>query len=282
MNDSHPPSDGRPVIVTGAAGRVASRLLPLLMPKHEVWPTDIMDAETPNWTVRKIDLTDREQVISGFAGAGAIVHCAIARYPTNDPCQRSEAEVADYHERMLNVNIRGTYHVFEAARVHTIPRVVYISSLTVAMGDATEKGMRPSRPPKPVDLYACTKLFGENLAEVYHHKYGIDTIILRLGQPYPMGLHSEKQWESDWQSSSLFVTFPDVARAIDAALSARHVRFGKYNIVSKNETPRVDSSSGLEIGFEPIEHWQAASNRDEREEALSYAGHTSSASVCVL
>src|SRR5690606_17899340 len=134
--------------------------------------------------VHAVDIMNFEQVLEAFAGSRAIVHSAIANY-ANRRENAPEEDKAEYRQRIQKVNIEGTYNVYEAARVLKIPKVVYISRLTVAFGrGGNQSDCSPSRPPAPYNFYACSKLFGEQTAEVYQATYGIQAHVLRLGHPY--------------------------------------------------------------------------------------------------
>jgi uronate dehydrogenase len=248
LSISQPP---KVVAVTGSAGRIGRHLCSLLGRNYEIRPLDIQGA------AHSVDLTDREATIRELRGADAIVHSAIASSRNFGTEPLSEEQNIAFQYRMLDVNVKGTYHVFEAARILGIPRVVYLSSLTVALGAEDAHGMEPDKAPCPTNFYAATKLFGEHLAAVYHRQHGIDVIILRLGQPFPLGIPIEEEWKKDWKSYSLFLTQGDIARAVEAALTTG-VRHGIYNVVSRHEPPRVDVSAGKEIGFVPADEWRAA------------------------
>ena len=249
------------VVITGASGNVAKNIIPLLRDKYSLLLSDIRKVDGSSDEFVQFDLMDLQDVVRAFAGVDAIVHTAIARYRMREDTPETAEERLDYHRRMLEVNIKGTYNVFEAARILKIRRVIYLSSLTVSLGDDPAYKMATDRPPHPLDVYACTKLFGENLGCVFHREHNLEVICLRLGQPYPLKLYRESEWEKDPRASRTFVTFGDLAHAVDAALSAENVGFGVYNVVSLNEDPTVDTDSGREIGFQPRQRWQ-----DYREE----------------
>lgn len=244
------------VLITGAAGRVGRNLSRLLeeQKRYRLRLTDIAEGTIDGRPVEKLDLMDFEKVIQNVQAVDAIVHCAIASYPST-ATDANEVTLRDYHNRMLEVNIKGTYHLYEAARINRIPRVVYISSLTVALGHGCNSDLREDLSPKPENLYACTKLFGENLAEFFSRTHAISSVVLRLGQPFPLGLPHEKSWKNDPHARAHFATHGDIMHAVDCALQATQVRFGIYNVVSLNDCNRVSCSHGREIGFQPREHW---------------------------
>ncbi len=87
----------------------------------------------------------------------------------------------------IAVNIMGTAHVLECARVHRLRRVVVASSTTVtytgfATHDATpiEEDL-PLRlvSDRPASIYAACKLAGEQLAHLYHDLHDVDVVSLR-------------------------------------------------------------------------------------------------------
>jgi UDP-glucose 4-epimerase len=86
-------------------------------------------------------------------------------------------------KEVLDVNIKGTENVFEAALSSSCKKVVNISSSEV-YGVPVELPEREGSP-KNVELpYAISKLLGEKYAEIYYEKYGLRTTSLRLFNVY--------------------------------------------------------------------------------------------------
>ncbi len=257
MNPDIPPlsTPDLPVALTGASGRVGSRILPILSEIHTIKGLDLQSGCIAGTKIHPVDLLDLEATIEALQGTRAIIHSAIASYSQQVNEGIDHSILKDYNRRMLDVNIKGTYHVFEAARLIGIPRVIYISSLTVVMGDLSRRcDLDEQLPPDPRNVYACTKLFGEQIARLYQRMYGIETFCLRLGQPYPLGLPQEKQWMEDAYMKGTFVSLSDVARAIDCALRANPEQWGIYNIVSRNAEGVISHTAAREIGFEPKDY----------------------------
>jgi nucleoside-diphosphate-sugar epimerase len=103
-------------------------------------------------------------------------------------------------ERVLNDNIVGVYHIFEASLLAGVKRVIYASTNQVVFGfradepykslfagrfdDSALEQLRPidhSQPTPPLNYYACSKVFGEALAHMYVHTHGLSCICLRIG-----------------------------------------------------------------------------------------------------
>ena len=87
----------------------------------------------------------------------------------------------------IAVNIMGTAHVLECARLLGVRRVVLASSTTVTYTGFASHGPAPIEEDmpmrlisdRPASIYAACKLYGENLAHLYHDLYGVDTVSLR-------------------------------------------------------------------------------------------------------
>lgn len=189
------------VLVTGAYGLIGNLVYARLVAQPERYtafgmvrrqkPSDRADklsfTPIPSDNLRIADLTDFDAVQKAVAGMDVVVHLA------------ADADGRSW-ESVLNNNIIGTRHVFEAARLAGVRRVIYASSNQVVFGywaDEAHHALR-SRPPeqidpqsfpridhtqptRPMNDYACSKVFGEALAHMYAYKHGLSCICLRIG-----------------------------------------------------------------------------------------------------
>lgn len=91
--------------------------------------------------------------------------------------------IQDPHEYTTS-NILGTVNIFEIARVHNVPHVVYASSSSV-YGNCGEGPFKESLDiNKPISPYAMTKCACELIAYTYHYLHGISTTGLRFFTVY--------------------------------------------------------------------------------------------------
>jgi len=77
-------------------------------------------------------------------------------------------------------NVVGTINVLEAARLHGIRRVVYVSTFGAYDRSKIKEG--PIREDHPIgghNLYTTTKVCSEHLVHAYTHLYNLDTVIIR-------------------------------------------------------------------------------------------------------
>jgi len=240
--------ESRPrVLLTGARGNIGSRVIPILEKTMDLRLTDLVPTdEDPRYVAG--DLTDFSQVYQLMEGVDAVVHLAMAPMRSREP---SPGTADPSEELAITVNVGGTYHVLEAARQRGIQRVVYASSLTIHLGNKHRPLYDSQTPVEPINFYACTKLFGEQLARVYWRKHGLSTICLRIGQPFPIGnAEFDTLWRDNRRARSNFVEISDVARGLACGVTTG-VPFGVFNLVSASDNPRFDLSETHRIGYVP-------------------------------
>lgn len=163
------------VLVTGAAGLLGRFVVnDLLKAGYEVRGFDRRTGSSDiEWHVG--DVTDAVAVDKAIAGMDAVLHiAAIPNIWSGDG------------STIMNVNIQGTFNVFEAAEREGINRVVFCSSDSVAGYTVREGKMLPPRyapldtahPLQATDPYAVSKVLGEDLARSYALR-GMSVIALR-------------------------------------------------------------------------------------------------------
>ena len=187
--------------------------------------------------LRIADLTDLAAVQRAVAGMDMVVHLAA------DPSGRE-------WDSVLNNNIIGAYHVFEAARAAGVQRIVFASTNQVVFGYRSDEpyqslfrgdfssislpDYRPidhTQPVRPLSYYSCSKVFGEALAHMYASVYNLSVICLRIGWVLS---------DDSMRSRILYCSQRDIVQlvrcCIDAPLSLRYdIFFGQsdnqYNLV---------------------------------------------------
>jgi nucleoside-diphosphate-sugar epimerase len=102
----------------------------------------------------------------------------------------------------MRVNVDGTFHVLEAARLFGVERVVFASTYGTfggdggsVLGDATLQ--------RPTLLYGCQKLFGEGLGRWYRRRYGLDFRALRYPQVVAAGIRTTWHWAPEMIEDAL-------------------------------------------------------------------------------
>jgi uronate dehydrogenase len=224
----------RTILLTGAAGIVGT-LMRGLLPSYG-YELRLLDAvpieDEPEAIVA--DLADREALREAVRGVDAVIHLAGISLEAS-------------FEAILSANIQGTYHLYEAVREEGVGRVVFASS-NHAVGYT--RWPAPGDPPVPVDVphrpdtfYGLSKCFGEDLAQLYWDKHGIETVSVRIGSCFPEP--TSVRMLSIWMSPA------DGARLFHAALTAPDVGHSIVYGSSANTRQVWDLTSARALGYEP-------------------------------
>lgn len=159
----------------------------------------------------------------------------------------------DFPRTAFEVNIAGTFNVFEACVKHKIKKLIWSSSASV-YGDAVELPMTESHPFNNKNFYGATKIAGEAMAAAFNDRYGLQIIGLRYMNVYgphqdqtaaytgvvPIMLNKIEANESptingDGSQAYDFIYVEDVAICNVQALKS-DVEFGMYNVGTEVQT----------------------------------------------
>ncbi len=215
--------------------------------------------EIPEDRLCVADLADWNAVRRATAGMDVVIHMAA------DPSGQGG------WESVRDNNIVGTYHVFEASRLAGVKRVISASTIQVIFGyraaepyrsilgahyeNLDPAAIRPithEQPVRPLNLYACSKVWGEALAHMYSQSHGISCICLRIGwvvaEDRPRNAWAMSQWCSQRDIAQL------VLRCIAAPES---IRFDVFFGVSISPYPLADIEHARQVlGYEPQDRAQ--------------------------
>ena len=247
------------VAFVGASGRVGRQVAPFLRDEFELTlfglRAETLELDGRNHAIGALDITDFAACAAALGGFDGIVNCAI-----NDPTQHrgcGPEALQRYHEGCIAVNALGAYNLYQAATQHGARDFTFISSLTAQMGLPAHQRIGVDSAVRPVNLYACTKLFGEQVGQLYASRDELRVKCLRLGQPYRTYGPFDERWPyAPPRTRGVMVAAEDIARAIKAALTAPHIGYGAYPIVSHSDDEWIDPDAAREIGYQPIYDFQ--------------------------
>lgn len=221
------------LLLTGAAGNLGRELRPRLRKYCDVLRLSHRKEFGPAGPGEEIvlaELSDKAQVRALLEGVDAVVH--MGGVSTEQPW-----------DQILAGNIVGMANLYEAARKHKVRRIVFASSNHVTGFYRQDQVVSPKDPVRPDGFYGLSKAFGENLAQMYWDRHGIETVSLRIGSSFPEP--KDRRMLATWMS------FDDTERLVMAALTAPIVGHSIIYGMSDNATVFWDNTPARHIGYRP-------------------------------
>jgi uronate dehydrogenase len=258
------------VLVTGATGEVARGVLPLL--EHD-FDLRLLALDPPGDDPRRVqaDLLDWDALTRAMNGVEAVLHLAVAS--GHGGAYEDDA----FNDLRFDVNVKGTYHVFETALRARVRRVVHVSSLMVVWGHGLllrdDRALVPGdAEPRPVGTYALTKLLAEEVARQYALQQGMKVTVrapsgqvlgVRRGEPVkhplevvtlriaaPLDVHDPELRRQPVRPQQ--VPFPDLAEALRLALTVPLHRYEVVTIVGDSSRRLWDLGPARRVlGYRP-------------------------------
>jgi NAD+ dependent glucose-6-phosphate dehydrogenase len=246
------------VLVTGANGLIGNLLYAHLLAQPERFDpyamvrsldpgkrSTLLESYQPlaPERARLADLTDFDSVQRAVEGMDVVVHLAA------DPDGRSG------WDSVLQNNVTGTYHIYEASRLAGVKRVVFASTNQTVFGyrdvepyKALMEGRYADVPPdyqpvthlmpaRPLNYYASSKVYGEALGHMYAYAHDLSVLCIRIGWVTPdnrVSDHPRMSGRVLWCSHRDIIQIHELC--ITAPLSLRYDLFfgqsdNRYNLV---------------------------------------------------
>ena len=229
------------VLVTGSAGAVGQAVCRELQDRgHTVRGLDRVP--TPGLDYFAVgDIEDSQQTREACRGTDAIVH--LAAVPDDAP-----------FSTLVGPNVTGLYNLMSAAQELRVPRVVLASTMQLAWGG--QDSDRPARveEARPANHYALTKLWAEQMGEMYARCYGMSVVALRLAwmvrNPYEAGKMRRMN------HAGVYLSRRDAGRAFACAVEAPGIRFAVVYVAGPDGAAQFDLEPARRLlGFEPQDRW---------------------------
>jgi uronate dehydrogenase len=221
------------LLLTGAGGGLGTMLRGRIKP----W-TDIVRASDvreiapagPGEEVVQCDLADRGAVHDLLDGVDAVLHFG-------------GISVEDTFENIMQANILGLHHLYEAVHKRGIKRVIYASSSHVVGYYPTTEVIDAAAPLRPDCMYGVSKCFGEALSRYYFDRFGIETVCLRIGSSF-----------DEPRNARMMVTFlahDDLVELVRCALFTPRVGHTITYGMSDNPVRWWDNGAAAHLGYRP-------------------------------
>jgi nucleoside-diphosphate-sugar epimerase len=224
---------GMNVLLTGGSGNLGQTLVPMLLDKGDT-PV-ILDVRAPRYLETRAvfiegSILDRPKLMDIFRGCDCVVHIAAWHGIHED---RGEKNAYDF----FDLNVRGTFEVFEAAVSAGIDNVIFISTTSVY---------------RPDTRYGSSKVLAELIAEDYRKHRNMNVITLRPRGFIPFWDRVVYAKYSDW--ARWFwkgaVHIDDVAAAVILSM----------NLISRKKVAQhliLTLDSAYEYTDADLNHWDA-------------------------
>lgn len=196
------PTSEKPVLLTGASGALGRQLTHALA--AEGWSlrlTDIVPFPSPvpaRASFTRADLNDGPAILRLAEGCGAILHFG-------------GVSVEKPFEEVLGPNIRGLYHVYEAARRERA-RVVFASSNHSIGFHERAEAIDADCAFLPDGFYGLSKAYGELMGRLYWFKHGVESVFVRIGSCFPE--------PTDARMLATWLSYGDLTRLMQHCLRA--------------------------------------------------------------
>jgi uronate dehydrogenase len=165
----------KPVLLTGASGALGRVLAKALgAAGGPVRLTDIVPFPDPlpaKAVFTRADLNDGVAILRLAEGCGMILHLG-------------GVSVERPFEEVIGANIRGLYHIYEAARREGA-RVLFASSNHSIGFHERSEALDDDCQFMPDGYYGLSKAYGELMGRMYWYKHGVENVNVRIGSCFP-------------------------------------------------------------------------------------------------
>lgn len=242
MTEQTSPKPFHRLLLTGAGGGLGTLLRERIKPWAAIVRLSDVKVIAPAGAgeeVMQCDLADREAVLALLDGVDAVLHFG-------------GVSVEEQVDKIVQANIVGLHHLYEAVHKKGIKRVIYASSSHVVGFYPTTQVIDASAPLRPDCIYGVSKCFGEALSRYYYDRFGIETVCLRIGSSFDEPRNARMM--------TTFLAYDDLVELVRCALFTPRVGHTITFGVSDNKTKWWDNGLAAHLGYLP-EH----SSRDFAE-----------------
>jgi uronate dehydrogenase len=223
----------KPVLLTGASGALGRQLTRAL--GQLGWTlrlTDIAPFPDPlpkGAAFTRADLNSGVDVLRMAEGCGLILH--FGGISTEKP-----------FEEVLGPNLRGLYHIYEAAR-REHARVVFASSNhSIGFHERSEK-LDHDCQFRPDSFYGLSKAYGELMGRLYWDKHGVESVLVRIGSCFPE--------PNNARMLSTWLSYADLARLMVRVAATEKVGCAVIWGASNNTRTFWDKDAREKLGWAP-------------------------------
>jgi uronate dehydrogenase len=194
------------------------------------------------------DLNDQDAVRRAVEGMQVVIH--LGAYP-ND---------ADFLSVLLEPNVRGLYHICDAAREFKVERLSLASTMQTVTGHGwPERAIKIEEGPKPVNHYALTKVWAEEMGMMVARVHGLSVVNVRIGW-LPRNPKEADAVKASKIGPDCYFSHADAQRFYERVVEAENPVPGEAVTVFATSKPKSIERMDLEparriLGYEPQDVW---------------------------
>jgi len=176
------------LLVTGGTGFIGSYLVKKLA--NQGMEVIVFDCGRDTSSLSEVQ--GRYQLVPGDLASPPEVFSAVLENEVTDIFHLASLLAGTCEKRPfagLNVNLKGTFNLLEAARMGKVKKFVFVSSISVFGKDVPEP-VDDDAPKNPSTIYGITKLASEHLCRWYSNKHNLDIRAVRF--PWVFGPGRER------------------------------------------------------------------------------------------
>ncbi len=220
------------LLITGATGAVGTLLRPLLRTRYDLVLTGRKHLETHDGeTFVPGDIASSAFVDSITENVDGVLHLAGA----------VSKELS--FEESLDPNYRSVLFLLDACRRKGIDRFIFASSHHIIGMLPSSRSWDESAPIAPDGFYGLSKAFGEAACAMYAMKFGIRTLVVRIG-------NADEQIV-DGRRERIWISGEDMAALVIEGMEAPGLSFEIVNGVSRTPDPLLDRRSTRQLDYQP-------------------------------
>ena len=238
------------IAITGAAGFLGRALIQKLVPRHDVYPSDL-EASAGDPAITQADVLDIEQMHNLCAGMDRVIHLSCVSYQDN-------LSGEDNDTCTLDTRLKGTHNVMKVALEAGVQNVIQISDLCIFSGYDSDLLILEDFLPLPDTSAIQQSIYlSEWIAREFARLKPGFVLTLRLGQ-----LVDAKTLSPDTPFNPDWLDLNDAADAIMRGLEIETYdhpdHWGLYNLASMHPLSRF-SLAKIRSGrynFQPAEDFR--------------------------
>lgn len=179
------------ILVTGATGLVGSWLIKTLLEK-KAYIVAFVRHNDPQSEFFRAGLFQRVAVANGVLEDYSAIEGAINKHEIDTVFHLGAQTIVGSALRSplatLETNVRGTYHLLEACRIHkSLVKSIVIASSDKAYGSSPTLPYTENHPLVGKHPYDVSKSCTDLIAQMYHHTYDLPLAIARCGNIFGGG-----------------------------------------------------------------------------------------------